>query len=169
MFAEPNYPDKSLIEKFPACYDTFGGKDSDDDGRTTTRHFRGFVFVWIISNLYNLLEMQARENANDATWANETAWKSQSSMSTKDKWLIFLSNSCSRSLRSFRLKFTASWHLNDDEFIHSTALIHFKMDKQNWWQTCQMPINSHALSLSLPLSDELLNFIPFLHRINYSN
>lgn len=31
MFAEPNYPDKSLIEKFPACYEIFKGNDGDDE------------------------------------------------------------------------------------------------------------------------------------------
>lgn len=58
--------------------------------------------------------------------------------------MVNFSLELTRSRRLFRLKFTASWHLNDDEFIHSTALIHFKMDKQNWWQTCQMPITLHA-------------------------
>lgn len=38
-----------------------------------------------------------------------------------------------------------------------TALIHFEMDKQNWWQTCQMPITLYA-SYARTLAEELLNY-----------
>lgn len=36
MFAEPNYPDKSLIEKFPACYNILFNGDDDVDVQQKT-------------------------------------------------------------------------------------------------------------------------------------